>query len=99
MHGPPSEWKKDNSATIKELVGKWFFFLYALVYAGFILINVFSPGFMGIDVGGLNIAIIYGFGLIIFAMLLAFAYNHISTRAEQLFKKDEDTDKEGGDDK
>jgi hypothetical protein len=40
---------------------------------------------MGIDVGSLNVAIVYGLGLIIFAMLLAMAYNHISTLAENLF--------------
>jgi len=98
MHGPPSEWKKDKSATIKELLGKWLFFLYAIVYAGFIIINVFSPRFMGIDIGDFNMAIVYGFGLILFAMLLAFAYNHISTRAEQLFDKEED-ENEGCEDK
>jgi uncharacterized membrane protein (DUF485 family) len=98
MHGPPTQWKKDSAATIKELLGKWLFFMYAIVYAGFILINVFSPAFMGIDIGGLNMAIVYGFGLILFAMLLAFAYNHISTRAEQLFSKEDDNDEKGGDD-
>ena len=98
MHGPHVEWKKDNSAVIKELVGKWLFILYSIVYFGFILINVFSPHFMGIEIGSMNMAIIFGFGLILFAMLLAFAYNHISTRAEQIMNNDDDNVPCGGDD-
>ena len=88
MHGPSSEWKKDNSSSIKELLGKWLFILYAIVYAGFIVINVVSPKFMGIEVGSLNVAIVYGFLLIVFAMLLAFAYNHVSSHAEEILNND-----------
>lgn len=98
MHGPPTEWKKDKSATIKELLGKWLFLMYTIVYAGFIIINIVSPRLMGIDIGGFNMAIVYGFGLIIIAILLAFAYNHISTRAEQLFSKEDEEKKEGDND-
>lgn len=87
MHGESTNWAKDESSVIKELVGRWLFFLYAVFYAGFIIINVASPGFMGIDIGGLNMAIAFGFGLIILAMILAFAYNHISTRSELLFNE------------
>ncbi len=85
MNDEPTKWVKDKSSVIKEIVGKWLFFLYAVFYVCFIVINIVSPGFMGIEIGGLNMAIAYGFGLILLAMLLAFAYNHISTRAEILF--------------
>lgn len=92
MHGPSSEWKKDNAVSIKVILGKWFFILYAIVYTGFIFINVASPKFMSIDIGSLNMAIIYGFGLILFAMLLAFAYNHISTHAESVMNSEPEAD-------
>jgi uncharacterized membrane protein (DUF485 family) len=88
MQAKPVKEKKAGSTILKELVGKWFFILYAIVYAGFILINVASPSFMGINVGSYNVAIIFGFGLILFAILLAFAYNHICSRAEQLLDKE-----------
>lgn len=88
-HGPSTEWKKDNASSLKELLGKWLFLLYFVVYAGFILINVFSPKFMGIDVGSLNVALVYGFGLIIFAIFLAIVYNHVSTHAEELLNGEE----------
>ncbi|GAB1477324.1 hypothetical protein MASR2M70_21620 [Bacillota bacterium] len=88
MHGSSTEWKKDNSSSIKELLGKWLFIMYAMVYAGFIVINVASPSFMGIEVGSFNVAIVYGFLLILFAMLLAFAYNHVSSHVEELMNDD-----------
>lgn len=95
MHGPAQEWKKDNASSLKEILGKWLFFIYSIVYFGFILINVFSPKFMSVDVGSLNMAIVYGFGLILFAMLLAFAFNHVSTHAEDLLNTEEEGEKEG----
>jgi uncharacterized membrane protein (DUF485 family) len=88
VHGPATQWKRDNASSIKELLGKWLFLLYAIVYGGFILINVTSPDFMGIQVGDINVAIVYGFGLIIFAMILAFAYNHVSTHAEEILNNE-----------
>ncbi len=84
MHEESTKWEKDNSSSIKELLGKWLFIMYAIVYAGFIIINVASPTFMGIEVGSFNVAIVYGFMLILFAMLLAFAYNHVSSHVEEL---------------
>ncbi len=42
-----------------------------------------NPGLMGSDIGRLNLAIVYGFGLIIFALMLAFVYNAICTAAEE----------------
>ncbi|OGS18580.1 MAG: hypothetical protein A3J83_05490 [Elusimicrobia bacterium RIFOXYA2_FULL_40_6] len=83
-HGKSTEWKKDNAASLKELLGKWLFILYTLAYAGFIFINVISPKFMGIEVSSWNVAILYGIGLITLAMVLAFIYNHVSTHAEEL---------------
>ncbi len=86
MHKAETKWGKDASLDLKILVGKWFFFIYSIVYAGFICINVFFPELMGVDVGSLNVAIVYGFGLIFFALLLALAYNHICNKAEEIFK-------------
>lgn len=89
QHGPSTKWKKDQASPIKELLGKWLFVLYTIVYAGFILINVFSPKFMATDIGSFNVAIAYGFGLIIFAIFLAMIYNHVSTKAEEILNTDE----------
>lgn len=87
MHGPTSDWGEDKSSSFKTRVGIWMFFLYALVYVGFVLINTLNPALMGSDIGPLNLAMIYGFGLIIFAVLLAFMYNAICTAAEEEFNE------------
>ncbi|HBE01301.1 MAG TPA: DUF485 domain-containing protein [Spirochaetia bacterium] len=87
MHDPATQWKRDNASSLKELLGKWLIIIYAIIYGGFILVNIVSPSFMGIDVGSLNVAIVYGIGLIISAIILAFVYNSISTHAEELFEE------------
>ena len=85
MHGPTSDWGADKSSAFKTRVGIWMFILYAVVYGGFVLINTVNPELMASDIGSLNLAIIYGFGLIIFALMLAFVYNAICTAAEEEF--------------
>ena len=92
MHGESTQWRKDNASSLKEILGKWFFVLYGCVYAGFILLNVLSPEIMSVGIGSLDIAIVYGFGLILFAIFLAVVYNHVSTHAERLLNKDEETE-------
>ncbi|MDO8685567.1 MAG: DUF485 domain-containing protein [Clostridiales bacterium] len=87
-HGPATEWKKDNAASIKSKVGLRMFFVYLAIYAGFILINVIDPNLMATDVGSMNLAIVYGFGLIILAIVLAIVYNGICTRAEERLNKE-----------
>jgi len=81
-HGPSTDWSKDRASAFKTRIGIWMFCLYAIIYVGFILINTFEPQLMGSDIGGLNLATVYGFGLIVFALMLAFVYNAICTAAE-----------------
>jgi len=82
-HGPATEWKKDHSASFKSKLGIIMFIAYAIIYASFIFINVFNPSLMAKDIGSLNLAITYGFGLIIFALILAAIYNQACSRAEE----------------
>jgi uncharacterized membrane protein (DUF485 family) len=87
-HGPASDWSKDRAGSFKTRVGVWMFVLYAIVYAGFVLINSFNPALMASDIGGSNLAIVYGFGLILFALMLAFVYNATCSAAEDELNKD-----------
>jgi uncharacterized membrane protein (DUF485 family) len=84
MHEPSSSWAKDHAASLKRILGLWMVILYTIVYAGFVVINVVSPSFMAVDVGSINVAIAYGFLLIIFAIFLAAIYNHVCTHAEEV---------------
>lgn len=52
--------------------------LYSLVYAGFVALSVFRPALMGVRaVLGLNLAIAYGLGLIVIAIIFAIVYNRM----------------------
>lgn len=90
-HGPATEWKEDGASKYKTRLGVRMFLIYAAVYAAFILISVFEPSWMRADVGSLNVAIVYGFGLIGLAIVLAFVYNHLCTRAERKAGMEEDS--------
>jgi uncharacterized membrane protein (DUF485 family) len=50
------------------------FAAYLVFYGGFVFINAFHPQWMGKTWGGLNLAVSYGFGLIVLALLLALVY-------------------------
>ncbi len=57
------------------LLGLKLFFVYLFLYAGFVFINTFSAETMEMTpVAGINLAILYGFGLIISALVLALIY-------------------------
>jgi uncharacterized membrane protein (DUF485 family) len=81
-HGPAVKLGKDNASGYKTNLGIWMFILYTLIYAGFIAINTVKPTLMEVTFGGLNLAMIYGIGLIVFAFLLALVYNSLCTKAE-----------------
>ena len=56
-------------------LGLIFFFVYAAVYAGFVAVCTFRYDWMGTIVfAGLNLAIVYGMGLIGLAVVMAVVY-------------------------
>ncbi len=91
-HGPATEWKKDQSASIKSKLGLIMFLIYTVIYAGFIIINVYNPKLMAIEIGSINLAIVYGFVLIVFALILAVVYNHYCTRLEEKMNQDDENE-------
>ena len=83
-HGAASEWSEDRSLQFKKVVGLIFFLAYAAVYFGFIVINTVSPKTMEAKILlGLNLAVFYGFGLIILAIVSGLFYNLICGRKER----------------
>ena len=84
LHEPAKQSGDDLASSYKSRLGVRMFLVYAVVYAGFVLINVLWPKTMGIIVvAGLNLAVVYGFGLIVFAMVLALIYNWLCSRKER----------------
>ncbi len=79
---PPVE--KDRAIAYKTRLGVRMFIFYALVYVGFIMINIFKPVLMETKIiFGLNLAVVYGFGLIILSIIMALIYNSLCVRKEK----------------
>ncbi len=94
LHGKSAESAKDNAAPIKAKIGLWMFFIYTIVYAGFICITAFAPSIMGIAIGKINLAIFYGLALIVLAVILALVYNYICARFEKKLNIDSESESE-----
>lgn len=73
----------DKAAEKKSKLGVKLFLVYTIIYFGFVIIGVFFSDLMGVYViGGQNLAVVYGFGLIILAIVMGFIYNAMCTRLE-----------------
>jgi uncharacterized membrane protein (DUF485 family) len=59
------------------------FAIYTAVYFAFVLLCVLNPKLMGVDIGYLNLAIVYGFGIIVLAMIQAIIYNSMCSKREK----------------
>ncbi len=86
LHEPSASAEADPASGYKTRLGVRMFLAYSVVYAGFVLINVLFPAWMGVIVAlGLNLAMVYGFSLIVLALVLALIYNALcSAREKQL---------------
>ena len=76
-HEGPSESESDHPDLIaaQARVGLVLFGVYLAIYAGFVGLSALSPAWMATRVaGGLNLAIVYGMGLIVAAIVLALGY-------------------------
>ncbi len=76
-------------------LGMILFSIYSLLYLGFVLLTAFWPESMAMSVyGEVNLAVFYGFGLIISAFVLALVYGIFgkptdsSARAEDSKRED-----------
>jgi len=76
-HGPNEPGEQENVETISRntRLGLKLFTVYLALYGGFVFLNTFAPAKMEVVVfAGLNLAITYGFALIIAAFVLALIY-------------------------
>ena len=83
LHEPASSSGPDPASAYKTRLGLWMFAAYVIFYAGFVALRVTAPETLSIKVMfGLNLAIVYGFALIIVAIAEAVVYNHLCTQRE-----------------
>lgn len=87
LHEPAAVHAQDEAAAYKRRLGLRMLAVYGAIYIVFILVNVAWPKAMGwIVVAGLNVAIVWGFFLIVLALVLALIYNAACTRHEKSFE-------------
>jgi len=85
LHEPAAKTGKDLATAYKSRIGVWMFLFYAIIYVGFVALNLIRPVLMEKTVLiGMNLAVVYGFGLIVLALVLALIYNHLCSAKERL---------------
>lgn len=89
---PPEE--RESVTKRKSVLGIRLFFIYLIFYAGFVAIGVFQYELLAVPIlGGVNLALAYGIGLILFAIILGVIYNFYCTRYED--ESEDYVDQEG----
>lgn len=87
-HGPATVWGKEKHEGFKTKLGLIMFAIYTPIYFAFVLTCVINPKLMAIDIGSLNLAVVYGFGIIILAIVQAIIYNYICSKKEKQADQD-----------
>jgi len=84
LHQPAAPSGPDPASDYKTRLGIWMFVLYCIIYAGFVLTTVFTEGkaMEAVVFMGLNLAVVYGFGLILIALIMAIIYNSLCNNKE-----------------
>jgi uncharacterized membrane protein (DUF485 family) len=78
----PSDDDHPVLAAANARAGLWLFGAYLALYAGFVGLSAFAPELMAkTPFGGLNLAVLYGFALIVAALILALIYMAACRRA------------------
>jgi uncharacterized membrane protein (DUF485 family) len=89
LHEPAVQAEKDNASEWKSKLGIKLFWLYCIIYMGFVALAVFATETLKTPVlAGVNLAIIYGMALIVFAIILGLIYNHVCTKKENEMNKE-----------
>jgi uncharacterized membrane protein (DUF485 family) len=89
-HQPAVELGRDLSIPKKTRLGVILFLVYLAIYIGFVVIGTLSAASLGSRVfAGLNLAVVYGMGLIILAAVLGLFYNHFCTKYEKQMNREE----------
>ena len=90
QHGPATDLGRDLSIPKKTRLGVILFLIYSAIYAGFVVIGALFPDALGGRIfANLNLAVVYGMGLIILAAVMGLFYNHFCTKYERQMNREE----------
>jgi uncharacterized membrane protein (DUF485 family) len=79
-HLPPPEVRDPGVERYNARLGLVLFAVYLSAYTAYVLINAFKPTVMDELVGGVNLAVASGMGLIVGALVLALVYAALARR-------------------
>jgi uncharacterized membrane protein (DUF485 family) len=78
----PREEEDQAVVAYNTRLGLVLFAVYVLIYGGFMALSAFAPETMKQPLlGGANVAVVYGFGLIVAALVLALVYMKLCRKA------------------
>ena len=87
LHEPAARSGKDPAASYKMRLGVWMFVCYSLFYAAFVALNLWKPLMMETPILlGMNLATVYGFTLIVVALIQAIVYDAFCRAREDAMK-------------
>jgi uncharacterized membrane protein (DUF485 family) len=90
FHEPATPAANDPAGPYKIRLGIRMVIFYSLFYASFVAINLLKPLAMGtVVIGGLNLATVYGFALIIVALIEALIYDWLCRKKEAHYNQAE----------
>jgi uncharacterized membrane protein (DUF485 family) len=88
LHDPATPSGNDPAGPYKIRLGIRMFIFYSLFYASFVAINLISPLSMAnIVFAGLNLATVFGFALIVVALIEALIYDWLCRKKETYYDK------------
>lgn len=95
LHEPATPAGKDPAGPYKMRLGIRMFIFYSLFYASFVAINLLAPLAMAkIVFAGLNLATVYGFALILVALIEALIYDWLCHQKEVLLSQSKEAGSE-----
>ena len=87
---------EDLTLALRTRMGVRLFLVYATVYGIFVAINLIKPVLMErVVLFGMNLAVTYGIGLIVFAIILALIYNQRCAKLDREMLQNATSGKEG----
>jgi uncharacterized membrane protein (DUF485 family) len=90
LHQPAGELGRDLSIPKKTKLGVILFIAYLAIYTGLVVIGTLYPDSLGSRaLASLNLAVVYGMGLIILAAILGLFYNYFCTKYEKQMNREE----------
>ena len=83
LHGPNAGSDQPEDPVIQtrnSKLGLKLFSIYAAIYAAYVIVGAFLPGVMKTRLAGLNVAVLWGFLLILLAFVMAIVYGRMCAR-------------------